>query len=64
MNREEAKKILEEGGLLHTHVWTFSKCYMGCSSEESCCENDYSNVEEALDSLETYRSGRWDEVYE
>jgi hypothetical protein len=64
MTREKAKQILEEGGYLSYHAWTFFKHGMNCWDEYNCCQDDWDTVEEALDRIESYSGGEWDRVTE
>ncbi len=64
MTREEAKKVLEDGGYLHCHAWTFWKAGMTCGSEYGCCDDTFENIEEVLGNIEFFCGGNWDEVEE
>ena len=66
MTREEAKEILERGGSVYYHSWTFTATFMNCGDWDDeygyCCSDNYDNVEQVLDSIHMYCSGKWDEV--
>jgi hypothetical protein len=66
MTRDEAREVLLNGGTLYCIAWTFTLYTMNCGSYDDeygyCCEDVYDNVEEALDSIEFYANGNWNEV--
>lgn len=60
MTRDEARKILEEGGDLTARSWTFSKYGWHCHG--GCCQSDYDDIDEALESIEGFAD--WADVRE
>lgn len=52
MTREEAREILESGGSIKAHLLTFYAYMVSC--EDGCCNDGFSGIEEALDSLEMF----------
>lgn len=54
MTREECKAILEAGGSVSYHAWTFRERTMGCWDEYNCCGDTFKDVEETLDNIAVY----------
>jgi len=60
MNRELAKQLLLEGKTFTYSI--FSLTYKNLTCEEGCCEDYFSDLEEALNQLERLCDGDWSEV--
>ena len=63
MNKNEARKILNNGGRLKHEVWTWTDHTYYCS-EVACCFKSFSTIEDMVDHIESICGGMWEEVKE
>ena len=66
IDKAHARRLLESGELISYHVWLFSENFMSCGHDfdpdyGSCCAMDFDSLHEAVDSLESYCNGNWQE---
>jgi hypothetical protein len=54
MTREEARKILEDGGSITVLHLTFYAHMMSC--EVGCCDDGFKSIDEALDTMNIYEA--------
>lgn len=54
MTREEARKILEDGGSIKVSLWTIYADHFEC--EVGCCNDGFKDIDEALDTMNIYEN--------
>ena len=69
VNKQRAKEILEEGGvLLYEGTWVFNRYYMECLHNEighgECCYDTFKSLEDAVEYLDDFCDGNYLEVEE
>lgn len=62
MTREEARKILEDGGSIKYRVWTFTKRMYSCSQEECNCGDGFMGIDNAIYTLFQFAAGEEDQL--
>ena len=63
---DEVKDWLLQDEQVYTGSWTIGQAYMCCWSTaegESCCEDNYTSVEEALGDVKRLSDGKLEEVF-
>lgn len=72
MDRNDARILLQERGYLkfENNTWRHYSdddlmftCATTDEGEYECCRSDFKCVEEALDHLEEYCEGKWEEIW-
>ena len=59
--KEEVREALKNSIGVEYHVWCWYGTEMSCC-EKGCCKNTNNSIEEALEQIEYFCDGDWDDV--